>query len=129
MKRVPFVARGSGTSLSGGSVPVDGGIVIALNRLNRDPAASTRTTRTAVVEPGVINLHVSAAAAPHGLALRARSLQPVGLHASAATWRSTPGGAHCLKHGMTSNHVLGIRSCCPTASWSSSVATRRARRS
>src|SRR5580704_2716803 len=51
---VPFVARGSGTSLSGGSLPVPGGIVIALNRLNRvleiDPAQ-----RIAVVEPGVIN--------------------------------------------------------------------------
>ena len=64
---VPFVARGSGTSLSGGSLPVEGGIVIALNRLNKvlriDPQ-----TRTAVVQPGVINLHVSAAAAAHGLA-------------------------------------------------------------
>src|SRR6478672_9913533 len=63
---VPFVARGSGTSLSGGSLPVEGGIVIALNRLDRvlriDP-----DTRTAVVEPGVINLDVSRAAAPHGL--------------------------------------------------------------
>jgi glycolate oxidase len=55
---VPFVARGSGTSLSGGSLPVQGGVVVALNRLNRvlrvDP-----DTRIAVVEPGVINLHVS----------------------------------------------------------------------
>src|SRR5580700_7741795 len=63
---VPFVARGSGTSLSGGSVPIAGGVVIALNRMNKvlrvDP-----DTRTAVVQPGVINLHVSAAAAQHGL--------------------------------------------------------------
>ena len=63
---VPFVARGSGTSLSGGSLPNADGIVIALNRLNRilnlDPAE-----RIAVVEPGVVNLHVSAAAAPYGL--------------------------------------------------------------
>src|SRR5690606_32166 len=63
---VPFVARGSGTSLSGGSVPVASGIVIALNRLTRivrlDPAQ-----RIAVVEPGVVNLQVTRAAAPHGL--------------------------------------------------------------
>src|SRR5688500_5581777 len=63
---VPFMARGSGTSLSGGAVPIEDGIVIALNRLNRivrlDPAS-----RTAVVEPGVVNLDVTAAAAPHGL--------------------------------------------------------------
>src|SRR5438105_2302111 len=65
-ENIPFVARGSGTSLSGGSLPVEQGIVIALNRLNRilrlDPAL-----RIAVVEPGVINTHVSMAAAPHGL--------------------------------------------------------------
>src|SRR3954470_20335055 len=63
---VPFVARGSGTSLSGGSLPVEGGIVIALNRLNRilrlDPEL-----RIAVVEPGVVNTQVSVAAAPYGL--------------------------------------------------------------
>jgi glycolate oxidase len=63
---VPFVARGSGTSLSGGSLPVADGIVIALNRLNKilklDPAQ-----RVAVVEPGVINQHVTNLAAPHGL--------------------------------------------------------------
>src|SRR5882724_2400090 len=65
-ERLPFVARGSGTSLSGGSLPVANGIVIALNRLNRilrlDP-----DLRVAVVEPGVINAHVSLAAAAHGL--------------------------------------------------------------
>src|SRR5690606_9139925 len=63
---VPFVPRGSGTSLSGGSLPVEGGVVIALNRLNRilelDP-----DRRIAVVEPGVINLQVTRAAAAHGL--------------------------------------------------------------
>src|ERR1700739_1318430 len=58
---VPFVARGSGTSLSGGSVPIPGGVVIALNRLNRVLSVDPET-RTAVVEPGVINLRVSAAA-------------------------------------------------------------------
>src|SRR5215217_5883468 len=62
--RVPFVARGSGTSLSGGSLPVVGGIVITLNRLNRilrlDP-----DERIAVVEAGVINNAVSLAAAPY----------------------------------------------------------------
>src|ERR1700679_4124400 len=63
---VPFVARGSGTSLSGGSVPVAGGVVIALNRMTRVLSVDP-DTRTAVVEPGVINLHVTAAAAEHGL--------------------------------------------------------------
>ncbi|MCB1123380.1 MAG: FAD-binding protein, partial [Verrucomicrobiae bacterium] len=63
---IPFVARGSGTSLSGGSMPVEGGVVITLNRLNRilklDPE-----NRFAVVETGTVNLKVSQAAAPYGL--------------------------------------------------------------
>jgi glycolate oxidase len=106
-RRVPFVARGSGTSLSGGSLPVGEGIVIALNRLNRvlavDPDA-----RIAVVEPGVINLNVSAAAAPHGLAYAPDpSSQSVCTIGGNLAFNS--GGAHCLKHGMTANHVLGLR--------------------
>ena len=108
---VPFVARGSGTSLSGGSVPVEGGIVIALNRLDRvlhlDPEA-----RTAVVQPGIINLAVSRAAAPHGLAYApdpsSQSVCSIG-----GNLAFNSGGAHCLKHGMTSNHVLGIRAVLP----------------
>jgi glycolate oxidase len=104
---VPFVARGSGTSLSGGSLPVDDGIVIALNRLNRvlsvDPDA-----RTAVVEPGVINLNVSAAAASHGLAYAPDpSSQSVCTIGGNLAFNS--GGAHCLKHGMTANHIIGLR--------------------
>ena len=62
---VPYVARGSGTSLSGGSLPIEGGIVIALNRLNRILCLD-HERRLAVVEPGVINLAVSEAAAPYG---------------------------------------------------------------
>src|SRR6476660_1191079 len=65
-EKLPFVARGSGTSLSGGSLPIAGGVVIALNRLNKilrvDPEQ-----RFAIVEPGVINLAVTAAAQPFGL--------------------------------------------------------------
>src|ERR1044071_6804454 len=57
-ERLPFVARGSGTSLSGGSLPVAGGIVIALNRLNRILKLD-RAQRLAVVEPGVVNTQVS----------------------------------------------------------------------
>ncbi len=108
---VPFVARGSGTSLSGGSLPVEGGIVIALNRLNRvlhlDP-----DQRIAVVEPGVINNHVTRAAAPHGLAYAPDpSSQSVCTIGGNLAFNS--GGAHCLKHGMTANHVLGIKAVLP----------------
>ena len=105
--RAPFVARGSGTSLSGGSLPVPGGIVIALNRLNRivslDPVE-----RIAVVEPGVINNHVTAAALPHGLHYApdpsSQSICTIGGNVA-----FNSGGAHCLKYGMTSNHVLGVK--------------------
>jgi glycolate oxidase len=104
---MPFVARGSGTSLSGGSLPVGEGIVIALNRLNRVLAVDA-DARTARVEPGVINLNVSAAAAPHGLAYAPDpSSQSVCTIGGNLAFNS--GGAHCLKHGMTANHVLGLR--------------------
>ena len=106
-EEVPFVARGSGTSLSGGSLPVEGGLVIALNRLNRilhlDPEE-----RLAVVEPGVINLEVSHAAAPYGLYFAPDpSSQPVCTIGGNVAFNS--GGAHCLKYGMTANHVLGLK--------------------
>jgi glycolate oxidase len=104
---VPFVARGSGTSLSGGSLPVAEGVVIALNRLNRilrlDPAQ-----RIAAVEPGVINLDVSRAAAPHGLYYAPDpSSQLICTIGGNVAFNS--GGAHCLKYGMTANHVLGVK--------------------
>ena len=104
---IPFVARGSGTSLSGGSLPIEGGIVIALNRLNRvirvDP-----DQRTAVVEAGVINLDVSQAADPFGLYFAPDpSSQLICTIGGNLAFNS--GGAHCLKYGMTSNHVIGLK--------------------
>src|SRR5690606_6990637 len=63
---VPLVARGSGTSLSGGSLPIQDGIVIALNRLNRILTLDSQQ-RIAVVEPGVVNLQVTRAAERYGL--------------------------------------------------------------
>ncbi|WP_158222695.1 FAD-binding oxidoreductase [Rhodopirellula sp. MGV] len=104
---LPFVARGSGTSLSGGSMPVSDGIVISLNKLRAikklDP-----NNRIAVVEPGVINLHVSQAAAPHGLYYAPDpSSQKICTIGGNIAFNS--GGAHCLKYGMTSNHVIGMK--------------------
>src|SRR5258707_1784865 len=106
-EKLPFVARGSGTSLSGGSLPITNGIVIALNRLNHiiklDPAL-----RVAVVEPGVLNAQVSAAAAPHRLHYAPDpSSQSVCTIGGNVAFNS--GGAHCLKYGMTANHVLGLK--------------------
>jgi glycolate oxidase len=106
-EKLPFVARGSGTSLSGGSLPVADGIVITLNRLNRlvrlDPAQ-----RLAVVEPGIVNSAVTAAAQPYGLHYAPDpSSQPVCTIGGNVAFNA--GGAHCLKYGMTSNHVLGLK--------------------
>ncbi len=108
---VPFVARGSGTSLSGGSLPIQDGVLITLNRLNRvikiDPQE-----RTAVVEPGVINLDVTRAASPYGLYFAPDpSSQSVCTIGGNIAFNS--GGAHCLKYGMTSNHVLAIKAVLP----------------
>ena len=108
---VPFMARGSGTSLSGGAVPIDDGIVIALNRLNRivrlDPVA-----RVAVVEPGVVNLDVTVAAAADELYYApdpsSQSICTIGGNVA-----FNSGGAHCFRHGMTANHVLGLRAVLP----------------
>lgn len=105
--KVPFVARGSGTSLSGGSMPVKEGIVIALNRMTRivevDPL-----DRVAVVEPGVVNIEVSKAADQYGLYFAPDpSSQTICTIGGNVAFNS--GGAHCLKYGMTSNHVLGIK--------------------
>ena len=106
-EKLPFVARGSGTSLSGGSLPVKEGIVITLNRLNRivriDPAG-----RIAVVEAGVVNSHVTTAAQKYGLHFApdpsSQSICTIGGNVA-----FNSGGAHCLKYGMTSNHVLGLK--------------------
>ena len=108
---VPFVARGSGTSLSGGSLPIKNGVVFAMNRLKRiiklDPI-----DRIAVVESGVINLDVSNAAAQYGLYFAPDpSSQPICTIGGNIAFNS--GGAHCLKYGMTSNHILGIKAVLP----------------
>ncbi|WP_051426510.1 FAD-binding oxidoreductase [Jiangella gansuensis] len=101
---IPFVARGAGTGLSGGALPVADGIVISLQRLRRiievDPV-----NLCAVVEPGVTNLDISRAAAPYGLyyAPNPSSQQVCTIGGNVA---ENSGGAHCLKYGFTVNHVL-----------------------
>ncbi|MFC5948937.1 FAD-linked oxidase C-terminal domain-containing protein [Pseudonocardia lutea] len=102
--KVPFVARGAGTGLSGGALPVADGVVISLARLKRvlevDPE-----NRRAVVEPGVTNLEITAAVARHGLyyAPDPSSQQVCTIGGNVA---ENSGGAHCLKYGFTTNHVL-----------------------
>ncbi len=108
---VPFMARGSGTSLSGGSVPVPGGLVIAMNRLNRILRYEPQQ-RVVVVEPGVINLRVTEHVAPDRLYYAPDpSSGPVCTIGGNVAFNS--GGVHCLKYGMTANHVLGMKCVLP----------------
>src|SRR6266700_3122805 len=103
---VPFVARGSGTGLSGGALPRADGVLIVTARMRRiievDPAS-----RRAIVEPGVTNLAVSKAALPFGLfyAPDPSSQQICSVGGNVA---ENSGGAHCLKHGFTVHHVTGL---------------------
>ena len=103
---VPFVARGSGTGLSGGAVPHASGVLIVMSRMRRilevDPVA-----RRAVVEPGVTNLSVTQAASPHGLFYAPDPSSQV-VCSVGGNVAENSGGAHCLKHGFTVNHVLGL---------------------
>ncbi len=105
-RNIPFVARGSGTSLSGGSLPHADGVVITLNRLNKIKHLDLEN-RIAVVEPGVINSKVTAAVSHSNLYYAPDpSSQQVCTIGGNIAFNS--GGAHCLKYGMTSNHVLGM---------------------
>jgi glycolate oxidase len=101
---VPFVARGAGTGLSGGALPVVGGVVISLARLNRILEVDLGRRRV-VVEPGVTNLAITKAVAADGLyyAPDPSSQQVCTIGGNVA---ENSGGAHCLKHGFTVNHVL-----------------------
>ena len=101
---VPFVARGAGTGLSGGAVPVAEGIVIGLSRMRRILAIDVPNRRVRL-QPGVTNLEVTQAVAPHGLyyAPDPSSQQVCTIGGNVA---ENSGGAHCLKYGFTTNHVL-----------------------
>jgi len=103
----PVVARGAGTGLSGGAMPCANGIVLGLSKLNRilhvDPLA-----RTARVQPGVRNLAVSEAAAPHGLYYAPDPSSQIACTIGGNVAENS-GGVHCLKYGLTVHNVLGVR--------------------
>ena len=103
---VPFVARGAGTGLSGGALPVAEGIVIALTRMN-DVLEVDLDSQRVVVQPGVTNLEVTAAVEADGLfyAPDPSSQQVCTIGGNVA---ENSGGAHCLKNGFTVNHVTGL---------------------
>jgi glycolate oxidase len=104
---LPFVARGSGTGLSGGALPHAEGVLIVTSKMRAIVEVAPGDER-AVVEPGVINLHVTKAAAPHGYyyAPDPSSQQICSIGGNVA---ENSGGAHCLKYGFTTNHVTGAQ--------------------
>ena len=103
---VPFVARGHGTGLSGGALPVPGGVVIGLSRLNRVLDVDIPNRRV-TVEPGVTNLEITRRVAPFGYyyAPDPSSQQVCSIGGNVA---ENSGGAHCLKYGFTTHHVLAL---------------------
>jgi glycolate oxidase subunit GlcD len=108
---VPYTARGAGTNLCGGSVPAAGGLVIHLARLNRILEINTDNLR-AWVEPGVVNLHLQNALAPLDLFY---APDPASQKASTLGGNvgTNAGGPRCLRHGVTTNHVLALEAVLP----------------
>ena len=102
---VPWVARGSGTGLSGGALPVAEGVLIVLARLKRILSVELDDARV-VVEPGVTNLAVSSAVAPTHFYPPDPSSQIV--CSIGGNVAENSGGAHCFKYGFTTNYVIGL---------------------
>ncbi len=114
LARVPFVARGAGTGLSGGAVAQPDAVLVTLTRLNRilciDPVG-----RRAVIEPGVVNARLSDAASPYGLYYApdpsSQSACTIGGNVA-----ENAGGPHCLKYGVTTNHIVALEVVLPDGS-------------
>ncbi len=102
---VPIVARGSGTNLSGGSVPSEGGIVIHFSHMNRILEID-EANRTVTVEPGVITLHLQNTLLERGL-MYAPDPASQKVSTIGGNFGENSGGPHCLKYGVTTNNLLG----------------------
>src|ERR1700720_4579027 len=113
-ERIPFVARGAGTGLSGGALPVEDGIVLSLARMNRILEVDLPNARV-VVEPGVVNLDVTGRVQPQNYFYApdpsSQSICSIGGNVA-----ENSGGAHCLKYGFTTTHVLGLEVVLPDGS-------------
>ncbi|MCA9080756.1 MAG: FAD-binding protein [Planctomycetaceae bacterium] len=110
--QIPFVPRGAGTSLAGGTLPMGGGVMICLTRMKQIVEINLRD-RYAVVEPGLVNVHLT------------RQLQASGFHYApdpssqgactiGGNVATNSGGPHTLKYGVTVNHVLGVEYVSPS---------------
>ncbi len=104
-EKIPVVARGSGTNLSGGTIPTKGGIVVHFSRMNRILEIDI-PNRTVTVEPGVITLDLQSRMLKEGFVYApdpaSQKVSTIG-----GNLGENSGGPHCLKYGVTTNHVLG----------------------
>ena len=109
-RKIPFVPRGAGTGLSGGAL-ADGIVLVGLNRLSRILSVDAENC-LAVVEPGVVNVALTRAVAAHGLhyAPDPSSQAACTIGGNVA---ENAGGPHCLKYGVTTNHVIAITALLP----------------
>lgn len=109
---IPFIARGSGTGLSGGTLPVEGGVFIGLARMNRileiDP-----DNQTAIVETGVVNAWLNREARQYNL-FYAPDPSSQAACTIGGNIAENAGGIHCVKYGVTVDHILGLEVVTPT---------------
>jgi len=105
-ENIPLIARGAGSNLSGGTIPIMGGIILQLSLMNRILEIDTEN-QCAVVEPGVYNLALQQALAPYGFYF---APDPASQRVSTigGNIAENAGGPHCVKYGVTSNHILGV---------------------
>jgi glycolate oxidase len=118
-RRIPVVPRGAGSNLCAAAVPIRGGIVLGLSRMNRIKEVSAEEM-LAVCQPGVVNNDLTAEAARHGLLYvpdpGSRQVSTIGGNVG-----TNAGGLRGLKYGVTRNYVLGIEAVLPTGPGSSVV--------
>jgi glycolate oxidase len=105
-QKVPVVARGAGTGLSGGALPLSGGVLLVLARFNRILEIDTEN-RVARVQPGVTNLAISKAAEPYGLYYAPDPSSQIACSIGGNVAENA-GGIHCLKYGLTVHNILAL---------------------
>jgi glycolate oxidase len=105
-ERIPFVPRGAGTGLSGGALALEGGVVIGLNRMARILEVDYANQR-AVIEPGLVNIWLTNQVSPDGYYYAPDPASQIACSVGGNVAENS-GGPHCLKYGVTANHVLGL---------------------
>ncbi|MEG3435761.1 glycolate oxidase subunit GlcD [Pannus brasiliensis CCIBt3594] len=113
-KEIPWVARGAGTGLSGGALPLENGVLIVTARMNRILSIDLDNQRV-VVQPGVINNWVTQAVSGAGFYYAPDPSSQI-ICSIGGNVAENSGGVHCLKYGVTSNHVLGLKIVIPDGS-------------